>query len=132
MSIAGSSSIRRLKDVAVVVNLHELAPVGGRAPGGRDGRRLEWFAEVCQWLTSRGRRHPGLLPLANLSLRVSRLLPAVSSEPDVAAARRALERKLLTHPCYQLGPGYPGCVVGARQMRPPETPESSSASANSR
>jgi len=107
MSIAGSSSIRRLKDVAVVVNLHELAPVGGRAPGGRDGRRLEWFAEVCQWLTSRGRRHPGLLPLANLSLRVSRLLPAVSSEPDVAAARRALERKLLPHPRHQLGPGNP-------------------------
>jgi len=30
MSIAGSSSIRRLKDVAVVMDLHELAPVGGR------------------------------------------------------------------------------------------------------
>ena len=44
-------------------------------------------------LTSGGRSHPGLLPLANLSLRVSRLLPAVSSEADVAAARRALERK---------------------------------------
>ncbi len=33
MSIAGSSSIRRLKDVAVVVHLHDLAPVGGRAAG---------------------------------------------------------------------------------------------------
>ncbi len=44
MSIAGSSSIRRLKDVAVVMDLHELAPVGGRATSGRDGRRLEWFA----------------------------------------------------------------------------------------
>ena len=29
---------------------------------------------------------------------VSRLLPAVSSKPDVAATRRALERKLLPHP----------------------------------
>jgi hypothetical protein len=28
MSITGSSSIRRLKDVAVVVGLHEFAPVG--------------------------------------------------------------------------------------------------------
>jgi hypothetical protein len=33
MSIAGISSIRRLKDVAIVVSLHELAPGGGRAPG---------------------------------------------------------------------------------------------------
>ena len=32
MSIAGSSSIRRLKDVAVVMRLDELAPVGGRPP----------------------------------------------------------------------------------------------------
>ena len=132
MSITGSSSIRRLKDCPVVVDLHELSPVGRWATGGRDGRRLERFAEMCQWLTSRGRSHPVLLPLANLRFEVSRLLPAVSSEPDVADARRALERKLLTHPRYQLGPGYPGCVVGARQMRPPETPESSSASANSR
>ena len=30
------------------MDLHELAPVGGRAAGGRDGRRLERFAEVCQ------------------------------------------------------------------------------------
>ena len=69
MSIAGSSSIRRLKDVAVVVHLHELAPVGGRPASGRDRRRFERFAEMCQWLTSRGRSHPGLLLLANLSLR---------------------------------------------------------------
>jgi hypothetical protein len=47
-----------------------------RATGGRDGQRLELFAEMCQGLISRGRSHPGLLPLANLSLRVSRLLPA--------------------------------------------------------
>jgi hypothetical protein len=33
MSIAGSSSIRRLKDVAIVMDLHELAQVGGRAAG---------------------------------------------------------------------------------------------------
>jgi len=88
ISIAGSSSIRRLKDVAIVMDLHELAPVGGRATSGRDGRRLEWFAEVCQGLTSRGRSHPGLLPLANLRFEVSRLLPAVHPQPDVAAAVR--------------------------------------------
>ena len=75
------------------MDLHELAPVGGRATSGRDGRRLEWFAEVCQGLTSRGRSHPGLLPLANLRFEVSRLLPAVHPQPDVAAAVRALERK---------------------------------------
>ena len=32
---------RGLKDVAIVMGLHELALVGGRAPGRRDGRRLE-------------------------------------------------------------------------------------------
>ena len=36
MSIAGRSSIRGLKDVAVVMDLHKLAPVGRRATGGRD------------------------------------------------------------------------------------------------
>ena len=44
-----------LKDVAVVMGLHELAPVGGRATSGRDGRRLEWFAEVCENLSDRPR-----------------------------------------------------------------------------
>ena len=48
MSIAGSSSIRRLKDGAVVVGLHEFAPVGRRASGGRDGRRLERLAKMWQ------------------------------------------------------------------------------------
>jgi hypothetical protein len=37
---------RRLKDVAVVMHLHELAPVGGRATGRRDGRWFERFAEM--------------------------------------------------------------------------------------
>ena len=58
---------RDLKDVAIVMGLHEFTPVGGRAAGGRDRRRLEWLAEVCEDLTSRGRSHPGLLPLANKS-----------------------------------------------------------------
>ena len=113
MSITGSSSIRRLKDFPVVVGLDNLAPVGGRATGGREGRWFEWFAEVCQGLTSRGRSHPGLLPLANLRVEVSRLLPAVSSEPDVAAARGARKWKLLPHPRHQLGPGNPRRVVRA-------------------
>jgi hypothetical protein len=75
-----------LKDCPLKVDLHEFSPVGGWPAGGRHGRRLERFAQVCQGLTSRGRSHPGLLPLANLRFEVSRLLPAVSSEPDVAAA----------------------------------------------
>ena len=101
MSITGSSSIRRLKDCPVVVGLDNLAPVGGRATGRQDWRRRERFAEVCQGLTSRGRSHPGLLPLANLRFEVSRLLPAVSSAPDVAAAGGARKWKLLPHPCHQ-------------------------------
>ena len=84
MSIAGSSSIRRLKDVAVVVHLHELAPVGGRPASGRDRRRFERFAEMGENLPDRPR------------------LRDEGDEPDVAAARRALERKLLPHPRHQL------------------------------
>ena len=98
---------RRLKDIAVVMRLDEFAPVGGRSSGRRDGRRLERFAEVCEKLTSRGRSHPGLRPLANLRFEVSRLLPAVFSEPDVAAAVRALERKLLPHSGQEFRPGNP-------------------------
>ena len=41
---------------------------------------------MCQNLASGRRSHPGLHPLANL-FEVSRLLPAVHSEPDVAATR---------------------------------------------
>jgi len=48
-----------LKDCPVVVDLHELSPVGRRATGRRDGRWFERFAEVCQGLTSRGRSHLG-------------------------------------------------------------------------
>jgi hypothetical protein len=44
---------RRLKDIAIVMDLHELTPVGGRAPGRRDGRRLERLAEVCENLPDR-------------------------------------------------------------------------------
>jgi hypothetical protein len=55
MSITGSSSIRRLKDVAIVVNLDKLAPVGGWAPGRRVGRRLDRFAKMGQDLQDRSR-----------------------------------------------------------------------------
>ena len=104
---------RGLKDVADVMDLHDLAPVSGRATSGRDGRRLEWFAEMCENLTSRGRSHPGLRPLANLRFEVSRLLPAVCSEPDVTTAVRALERKLLPHPGHEFRPRNPRRVVRA-------------------
>ena len=83
------------------MGLHELAPVCVRAPGGRERRRLEWFAEMGQGLTSRGRSHPGLLPRASLRFEVSRLLPAGFSESDVAAARQTLQRQLLPHPGHQ-------------------------------
>ena len=53
MSITGSSSISRLKDIAVVRDVHGLAPVGRRAPGGCERRRLEWFAEMGQDLPNR-------------------------------------------------------------------------------
>jgi hypothetical protein len=112
MSMSGSSTGDARKIARSKVDLHELSPVGGRAAGGRDWRRLERFAEVREGLISRGRSHPGLLPLANLRFEVSRLLPAVSSEPDVVAAPRALQRKLLAHPSHEFGPSDPRGVVG--------------------
>ena len=51
----------------------------------------EWFAAMCQGLTSRGRSPPGLLPLANLRFEGSRLLPAVSSESDVATTPKGTQ-----------------------------------------
>ena len=42
-----------LKDCPIVMDLHELSPVGRRATGRRDGRRLERFAEMCQDLPDR-------------------------------------------------------------------------------
>ena len=118
MSIGGSSSIRSLKDVAIVMGLHELAPVGRWAPGGCDRWRLERFAKMGQDLTSRGRSHPGLLLLANLRFEVSRLLPAVSWQPDVTTATGALERKLLPHPRDQFRPRNPRGVVRAGLLSP--------------
>ena len=77
---------RGLKDVAVVMSLDELAPVGGRAPGRRDWWRLERFAEMCQDLPDRAR------------------IGDECDQPDIAAAVRALDRKLLPHPGDQFRP----------------------------
>ena len=46
---------RGLKDVAIVMGLHELAPVGGRAPGRRDGWWLERLAQVREDFPDRPR-----------------------------------------------------------------------------
>ena len=80
---------RHLNRFAVVMGLHELAPVGGRAPGRRDGWWLQRLAEVCQNLPDGPR------------LRDER------NQPDVAATRWTLKRKLLTHPGHELGPSNP-------------------------
>ena len=95
MSITGSSSIRRLKDCPVVVGLDNLAPVGRRATGGREGRWFEWFAEVCQDLPDRPR------------------IGDECDQPDVAAAGGARKWKVLPHPRHELGPGDPRGVVRA-------------------
>ena len=95
MSITGSSSIRRLEECPVVMGLHELVPVGGRATSGRHRRRFEWFVEVCENLPDR----PWLCDERD--------------QPDVAAARWALKRKLLPYPRHELGPRNPRRVVRA-------------------
>jgi len=86
---AGQLVGRCLKGIAVVMRLDEFALVGGRAPGRRHWWWLEWFAEVCENLPDRAR------------------LGDEGDQADVAAARWALERKLLPHPSHQLGPGNP-------------------------
>ena len=78
-----------LNRFAVVMSLDELAPVGGWTPGRRDWWWLERFAEVCQDPPDRAR------------LRDER------DQADVAAAIRALERKLLTYPGQEFRSGNP-------------------------
>ena len=104
---------RHLNRFAIVMDLHELAPVGRWATSGRHRWWLERIAEVCENLTSRGLSHPGIRPLANLRFEVSRLLPAVCSEPDVTAAVRALKRKFSPTPGHEFRPGNPCRVVRA-------------------
>jgi hypothetical protein len=78
------------------VDLDELAPVGGRATGGRDKRRFERFAQMREDLPDRPRLG------CNAMSRMSPPHP------------RALQRKLLAHPGHELGPSDPGSVVRAR------------------
>ena len=83
-----------LKDCPVVVDLHELSPVGRRATGGRDWRRLERFAQMREDLPDRPR------------------IGNERDESDVATTPRARKRKLLAHPSHEFGPSDPGGVVG--------------------
>ena len=84
---------RRLEECPIVVRLHELAPLGGRATSRRKRRRFERFAQMREDLPDRPR------------LRDER------DQPNVTAAVRALERKLLAHPRHELGPGNPRRVM---------------------
>jgi len=80
---------RGLKDVAIVMDLHELAPVGGRVTSGRHRWRLERFAKMREDFPDRPR------------------IGDECDQPDVAAAGGARKRKLLPDPRHQLGPGNP-------------------------
>ena len=77
------------------MDLHEFAPVSGRATSGRHRRRFERFAEVCQDL-------PDLSRVGD-----------EGDEPDVTATRWARKRKLLPHPGHQFRPGNSRGVVRA-------------------
>jgi hypothetical protein len=74
-----------LKDCPDVVDLHELSPVGRRATGGRDWRRLERFAQMREDLPDRPR------------------IGNERDESDVTTTPRALQRKLLSHPGHEFG-----------------------------
>ena len=87
MDVDHGQLVRRgLEDVAVVMGLHDLAAVGGRAPGRRDGRWLKRFAQMREDLPDRPR------------------LRDKGNQPDVAAAGWAFERKLLPHPRLGVSP----------------------------
>ena len=64
---------RRLRDIAIIVHLHELVAVGGRTTCGRDQPRFERFAQVGEDFPDRIRLRDG------------------GDEPDVAATCWALE-----------------------------------------
>ena len=85
----------RLQDVAIVMSVHELTPVGGRAPGRRDGWWLKRFAQMREDLPDRPRFRDEC------------------DQPDIAAAVRARKWKLLPHPRHQFRPGNPRGVVRA-------------------
>ena len=87
MSIAGSSSGEAWKIARSKVHLHELAPLGGRATSRRERRRFDRFSQMCEDLPDRAR------------LRDER------DQPNVPAAVRALQWKLLPHPRHELRPG---------------------------
>ena len=61
--------------------------------------QLQRFTKMCQDLVSRGRSHPDPLPLVNFRFEGSRLLLAVSNQPDSTTTAQARPRKFLTHPC---------------------------------
>jgi len=103
---------RRLKDCPVVMGLHELAPVGGRATGGRDGRRFERFSQVREDLSNRPwfgdeRNQPDAagnavnLPFPDITANeLDRLIPSpdtrvlISCTNNFAAAPTALPEKV--------------------------------------
>jgi len=104
MSIAGSSSIRRLEDVAVVMDLDELAPVGGWATSGRHRWWLERFAEMREDFPDRPRpQQPEVAKSAKARDGFALGKQSERDQPDVAAARWALAGKLLPHPSHELG-----------------------------
>jgi hypothetical protein len=69
MAIAGSASIRRLNDVAVVMGLHEFAPVGRRPAGWRVGPGIGIrIAAACRGVLADGMpTGGGVAPLANVA-----------------------------------------------------------------
>ena len=113
MSIAGNSSIRRWNDVAIVMDLHELAPVGGRATSGRHRWRLERFAKMREDFLDRPRladrksAATGGCQGAKARDGFALVKQSEGYQPDIAAAVGALEGKLLPHPGHEFGPRNP-------------------------
>ena len=98
-----------MKECPVVMGLHEFAPVGGRATSGRDGRRLEWFAEVCENLPDRHRfRDEGNEPDVTAALSTA-ALPAAVAWAHAASTRAGAVRFLKLR--FMLDRGWSGVTL---------------------
>jgi hypothetical protein len=93
---------RHLKDCPVVGDLHELSPVGGRTTGGRDGQRLERFAQMREDLPDR--------PCLGCNA-MSRMLP-----PHPRALQQTLFPHLVALLPARPGPSYAGFLAVRQQI----------------
>ena len=102
-----------LEDVAVVMSLDKLAPGGGRSTAGETGGgssgspRCVRIVRIGPVSRTGSTQQPGVAKSAKARDGFALGKQPERNQPDVAAAVRALERKLLSHPRQQFRPCNP-------------------------